>query len=124
MVVREGQDVEPGQAQTGLAGYSGLQANGIAGDASPTPGVFEPYDLPILYAPGYGPTGQDGDDCQAGQVGYPLGRLPIHSQPEFSPVIARPDLPGSRGPTTLFLLQDGTKQLRDTRVPSRQPGAG
>ena len=84
-------------------------------------GVFKPYELPIAHAPAYGPTGQDGDDCQAGQLGYTQGRLLVPGQPVSSPTAAVADIPGSRGPTTVFFDEDGDRVLRDSRVPSRQP---
>jgi hypothetical protein len=123
----------PGEAETPMAGYSGIQSNGKVGAFLPSdgsvsysPGEFAPYALPITYGPIYGPAGQnlpgqDFDDCQAGQGGYPLGRLPLPGQPANNPAIGVPDLPGSRGPTTLFWNQDSTRELRDTRVPNRQP---
>ena len=123
------------EAEAPMAGYSGIQSNGQIGTtAPPDPGVtyqsddFAPYKIPITYAPVYGPAGQnlpgqDFDDCQGGQVGLPLGQLgpPGNGQPLSNPAIAVPDLPGSRGPTTLFWNQDSTRELRDTRVNSRQP---
>jgi hypothetical protein len=130
---------EPGtvglEAEAPMANYSGIQSNGQIGTtAPPDPGVtyapndFAPYKIPITYAPVYGPAGQnlpgqDFDDCQAGQAGLPLGRLgpPGNGQPLSNPAIGVPDLPGSRGPTTLFWGQDSTRQIRDTRVDDRQP---
>jgi hypothetical protein len=114
----------PGEVQTPLGGYSGLQANGRAYDPTVTAGgEFDPYNLPILHGNPYGPTGQKGTnaDCQAGQVGYPLGALPVPGQSPSNPGIAVSDLPGTRGPTTAFWDQNGTLELRDTRVKSRQP---
>ncbi|MGI8461310.1 MAG: MlaD family protein [Solirubrobacterales bacterium] len=118
----------PGAVQAPLAGYSGIAANGKAGLA-PNPadnGVFKPYELPITHAPGFsGPTGQKGidggDDCQGGQTGYALGELRRPGQPAINPAFAPTNLPGSRGPTTLFFAQDGTRSLEDTRVPERAP---
>jgi phospholipid/cholesterol/gamma-HCH transport system substrate-binding protein len=114
----------PGQVQTPLGGYSGLQANGRA--YSPTVeagGEFEPYDLPILHGSPYGPTGQKGtdSDCQSGQLGYPQGQLLVPGQNPNNPGIAVSDLPGTRGPTTLFFKQDGTRIFKDTRVEDRAP---
>jgi ABC-type transporter Mla subunit MlaD len=114
----------PGEVQTPLGGYSGLQANGRA--YSPTVeagGTFEPYDLPILHGSPYGPTGQKGtnSDCQSGQLGYPQGQLLVPGQDPSNPGIAVSDLPGSRGPTTLYFLQDGTRIFKDTRVEDRAP---
>jgi ABC-type transporter Mla subunit MlaD len=113
----------PGEVETGLsvAGYSGLRANGIAGPATPSPGEFEPHELPILHANATGPTGQDGSDCQSGQTGYLLGRLPVSGQPRSDPAVVQADLPGDRGPTTVFFKRNGERVLKDTRVPGRQP---
>ena len=67
------------------------------------------------------PSGQDGSDCQSGQTGYLLGRLPVPGQSPSNPAVVRPDLPGDRGITSVYFNQDGTRALRDTRVASRQP---
>jgi ABC-type transporter Mla subunit MlaD len=115
----------PGMVETPVGGYSGEQANGIAGPL-PNPadeGVFKPYELPILNAPAYGPAGQDGSDCQAGQIGYKLGELLAPGQDPSNPGNAVSDLPGSRGPTTLFFNDDQARELYDSRVGSRQPGS-
>jgi len=114
----------PGEVQTPLGGYSGISANGRAYSPTvPEGGMFEPYDLPILHGNPYGPTGQKGTgaDCQQGQVGYPLGDLRVPGQPPNVPAVAVSDLPGSRGPTTLYFTQDGQRVLKDTRVESRAP---
>jgi ABC-type transporter Mla subunit MlaD len=121
------------EAETNMAGYSGIQANGKVGQFLPPdggvsyePGEFAPYRLPITYGPIYGPAGQnlpgqDADDCQAGQTGYPLGQLRLDGQGAGNPAIGVPDLPGSRGRTTLYWNQDSTRELRDTHVESRGP---
>jgi ABC-type transporter Mla subunit MlaD len=126
----------PGMVQTPVGGYSGLQANGKTGEIMPPNGPvtyengeFAPYVAPIAYAPAYGPAGQnlpgqDTDDCQAGQNGYPLGasdatRLP--GQSLSNPTIGTDDFPGSAGPTTLYWGRDSGRHLIDTRVDSRQP---
>ena len=127
----------PGEAEAPMAGYSGIQSNGKIGngtapsDGSVTyqSGEFAPYKIPIAYGPIYSPTGQnlpgqDFDDCQPGQTGYPLGASDATTQPGQAasvPAIATPDYPGSRGPTTLYWGQDSERFLRDTRVESRQP---
>jgi ABC-type transporter Mla subunit MlaD len=126
----------PGDVQTPLAGYSGIQANARAGAAAGgDEGVYKPYELPTLYAQAYAPHGEDGDeDCQSGQNGYLLGSgvagapgsLRVGSDPGIgqgneNPAIGVSDLPGSRGPTTLFWNSDSTRELRDTRVPNRAP---
>lgn len=118
----------PGQVQAPLAAYSGIQSNGKAGPV-PNPadnGVFKPYELPITHAPGFtGPTGQPGidggEDCQGGQTGYVLGELRRPGQPASNPAFAPTNIPGSRGPTTVFFDQSGKRQFVDTRVKSRQP---
>ncbi len=123
-----GMNIEiPGQVQAPLAGYSGIQANGKSGLANPSgPGVFKPYELPIVHSPGFtGPTGQagidGGDDCQGGQTGYALGQMRRPGQSASNPGFAPTNLPGSRGPTTLFWNQNGERRLVDTRVESRAP---
>jgi ABC-type transporter Mla subunit MlaD len=109
----------PGEAEHGLGGYAGINANG----RSAATGTFEPYELPILYGPAFGPAGQHGtnDDCQGGQNGYPLGQLLQRGQTEANPAIIAADLPGSRGPTTAFWDDDGNRVLFDSRNDSRQP---
>jgi hypothetical protein len=114
--------VIPGEALDSVTGYAGKPAAGIHGlAAGPDAGVFDPYTMPIQHGNPYGPTGQDGDDCQSGQVGYVLGNLPVPGQPEESPSFIVSDIPGSRGPTTLFFNERSERELRDTRVRSRQP---
>jgi ABC-type transporter Mla subunit MlaD len=115
----------PGEAQNPVGGYSGFNADGQSGGA-PNPaeeGVFKPYELPILFAPVYGPAGQKGTnaDCQAGQTGYPLGQIRVPGQPASNPAWLASDIPGSRGPTTAFWDARGGRVLVDTRVDSRQP---
>jgi ABC-type transporter Mla subunit MlaD len=117
----------PGEVETPIAGYSGFGANGKAGPIfdPPAGGEFRPHELPILHVPVYEPSGQDGTaDCQQGQVGYPLGASPdvrFPGQPADNPALAMTDLPGSRGPTTLFWDADGNRDFIDTRVGARQP---
>jgi ABC-type transporter Mla subunit MlaD len=117
----------PGEEMAPMAGYSGLQSNGRAGDLSPHPGVFEPFLLPILHGNPYGPTGQPQydvngvPDCQAGQSGYLLGQLLVPGQGKDNPAVGVPNLPGARGVTSVFLNQDGTRQIVDSRNPNRQP---
>ncbi len=113
----------PGEVETGLSagGYSGAQANGRAYDPSGQPGNFEPHKLPILHANPSGPTGQNGSDCQPGQTGYLLGSDPVPGQGASNPAVVAPDLPGDRGITDVYWNRDGTRELRDTRVPARQP---
>jgi ABC-type transporter Mla subunit MlaD len=116
----------PGMVETQIGGYSGEQANGRAGPVldPPAGGEFRPYELPIAHANAYAPTGQKGPefpDCQPGQTGYALGELRTPGLPPSNPAFGVSDIPGSRGPTTLFYKQDGTRQLRDTRVSGRYP---
>jgi ABC-type transporter Mla subunit MlaD len=121
----------PGDVQTPLAGYSGLQANGLSGDADiGDAGRFKPWQNPVLYAQAYAPHGEDGDeDCQSGQNGFLLGSgvpgapgsLRAPGVGDENPAIGVSDLPGSRGPATLFWNKDSTRELRDTRAGNRQP---
>ena len=114
------------EVRTPLGGYSGLQTDGKAGPVldPPSGGEFRPYELPILHASAYSPTGQPGPefpDCQTGQTGYALGQLRTPGQSKSNPAIGVSDLPGSRGPTTLFYNRAGDRELRDTRVSGRYP---
>lgn len=133
----------PGQrVETPLGGYSGVGANGKSGPADPeTPapfpapgdgnaapgdaGVFKPYQNPIVNTRVYQPTGQlsadEPNDCQNGQVGYALGRLPVPGQAKSDPGIRVSDFPGTRGPTEVFYDKDGERTLENTRVKSRHP---
>jgi hypothetical protein len=113
----------PGETHGPVAGYSGIQATGKHG-AAPNPlqdNLFDPEVQPIVHGNPYGPTGQDGSDCQGGQTGYLLGELRLPGQPESNPSVAVADIPGDRGPTTLFFDENTQRTYRDTRVPSRQP---
>jgi len=101
------------------SGYSGEQSNGRAAQA--LGGTFEPYELPITNAHPYQPTGQTDADCQGGQFGYDLGALPVPGQPLDNTASGASDLPGSRGPTTLFYDADGNRSFVDTRNPDRAP---
>jgi len=131
-----------------LNAYSGIQANGqtkATGDPLQgiPPNTFAPHNIPILHGNTYMPTGQPNNvvrnyasklglsgyspnyneypDCQAGQTGYPLGNFPAPGQPKWSPAQVLDNLPGSRGVTDVFFNQDGSRQLKDTRIPSHQP---
>jgi hypothetical protein len=105
--------------------YSGFQGNGRAGSATnQLGGVFKPFEIPIAHGPAFGPTGQHNADCQAGQIGYTLGQDLVPGQSPSNPGDAVADIPGSRGPTTTFFEQNGTRVIRDTRVASRQPPYG
>ena len=107
------------EVEAGAASYAGVQANGKQSAA--LGGSFEPYALPILNAHPYQPTGQENADCQGGQSGYELGALPLPGQAASNPANGVSDLPGSRGPTTLFYNADQDRALLDTRIPSRAP---
>jgi phospholipid/cholesterol/gamma-HCH transport system substrate-binding protein len=111
----------PGQVAAPLGGYSGIQSNGR--DFSPTDpngGTFNPFSDPIAEGHPYGPTGQKNADCQAGQSGYFYGDLRIPGQPPSNPAEGIPDIPGSRGPTTVYTEQNGTRILKNTRIASHQ----
>ena len=115
----------PGETHGPVAQYSGIQATGKHGPV-PNPaddGLFDPHERPILHGNPYGPTGQDGSDCQAGQSGYALGGGPLRipGQPVSNPSVGVQDIPGDRGVTDLFYDVGGVRTFRDTRVPSRQP---
>ena len=107
------------EVQASSTGYAGIQSNGR--QAAALGGKFEPYELPILNAHPYQPTGQQNADCQGGQFGYELGEGLLPGQAPDNPAYAVADLPGSRGPTTLFTNDAGERELHDTRVDSRQP---
>jgi ABC-type transporter Mla subunit MlaD len=98
--------------------FAGAQANGKMAGAT---GVFKPYEVPILNAHPYAPAGERNADCQTGQSGYALGALPLPGQPPESPVSLSSDLPGSRGPTTLFYNDNRRREFVDTRNPNRAP---
>jgi ABC-type transporter Mla subunit MlaD len=100
-------------------GYSAVQSNGL--QAKSLGGVFKPYEIPIVNAHPYIPAGQRNGDCEGGQSGYELGQGLLPGQSPSNPAYATTDLPGSRGPTTLFYNDDNNRQLVDTRNPSRQP---
>ena len=94
----------PGEAEAPIGGYSGIQSNGRAGNASPTPGNFEPHDLPITHGNPYAPaiTSSGAADCQGGQTGYVLSGAPeyrLPGQPADNPSFAVANIPGTRGPT-------------------------
>jgi phospholipid/cholesterol/gamma-HCH transport system substrate-binding protein len=93
----------PGEAQTPIDGYSGLQANGKAGPV-PNPGEqgrFKPRELPILHGNPYGPAvdANGNADCQTGQVGYLLGDLRVPGQAAKNPAVGVSNIPGNRGTT-------------------------
>jgi virulence factor Mce-like protein len=90
-----------GQVQTPIGGYSGLQANGISGTASPPANEFRPHELPILHGNPYGPAvdANGNADCQTGQVGYLLGDLRVPGQAASNPSVGVSNIPGNRGTT-------------------------
>jgi ABC-type transporter Mla subunit MlaD len=132
-----------------LNGYTGIQANGrtsaTTGDPLQglPPDIFAPHNIPILHGNSYAPTGQPNKvvrnyagkldfggftpsyneypDCQPGQTGYPLGNFPAPGQPKDSPAQVLANLPGSRGITDVYFNPDGSRELKDTRIPSHQP---
>ncbi len=106
----------PPNTPTPVDGYSGSQTNGK--DAS---GLFKPYEVPIMNAHPYLPAGQKNADCEGGQSGYDLGQGLVPGQSPSNPAFAATDLPGSRGPTTLFYNDANERELADTRNPSRAP---
>ena len=107
------------QAEAPINAYSGIASNARAGAAGG--GEFQPYELPMQNTHPYQPTGQKNADCQGGQAGYPLGQLLVEGQSPSDPGNRVSDLPGSRGPTTLFYADDQQRRLEDTRIDSRQP---
>jgi ABC-type transporter Mla subunit MlaD len=115
-----GEITAPGQVQAPLGGYSGIQSNGISSLLSSSPGQFAPFTNPIAEGHPYGPTGQHNADCQTGQSGYFFGDLRLPGQAKSNPAEGIPDIPGSRGPTTVYTKQNGTRILKDTRIPSHQ----
>ena len=100
-------------------GYSAAQANGLS--AKSLGGVFKPYEIPIIQAHPYSPSGQHDADCQGGQSGYAYGQGLVPGQAPSNPAFATADEPGSRGPTTLFYNDANQRELHDTRIDSRQP---
>jgi hypothetical protein len=109
----------PVEVESNIGGYSGTTASGRASAAEG--GVFKPFELPIANVGPYMPAGQRNADCQLGQRGYPLGESRAVGQPLNSAANLLPDLPGSRGPTTVFWNDDLERELVDSRVSSRQP---
>jgi hypothetical protein len=109
----------PGETESSISGYAGTTASGR--ESALLGGQFKPFELPIANAGPYMPTGQKNADCQFGQRGYPLGAAPLPGQPADSAANLVSDLPGSRGPTTLFFNDAGERELVDTRNPKRQP---
>ena len=109
----------PFEVESDVGGYSGTTASGRASGLFG--GTFKPFELPIANAGPYMPSGQRHADCQLGQRGYPLGAEPLPGQPAESAANLTSDLPGSRGPTTVFWNDDHQRELVDSRIDSRQP---
>jgi ABC-type transporter Mla subunit MlaD len=109
----------PFEVESDIAGYAGTTASGRA--SALEGGVFKPFELPIANVGPYMPAGQRDADCQLGQRGYPLGAMPAPGQPPSSAANLTSDLPGSRGPTTVFWNDDRQRELVDSRIDSRQP---
>jgi ABC-type transporter Mla subunit MlaD len=107
------------EVESSVTGYSGITASGREGTLGG--GQFKPFELPIANAGPYMPSGQKNADCQLGQRGYPLGELRAPGQPASSAANLASNLPGSRGPTTLFWNADKERELVDSRIDSRQP---
>jgi hypothetical protein len=107
------------EVESNIAGYAGTTASGR--ESAALGGKFRPFELPIANAGPYMPSGQKNADCQLGQRGYPLGAAPLPGQPADSAANMVSDLPGSRGPTTLFFNDAGERELVDSRIPSRAP---
>ncbi|MGH2951156.1 MAG: MlaD family protein [Solirubrobacterales bacterium] len=107
------------EVESNVGGYSGITASGR--ESALLGGAFKPFELPIANAGPFMPSGQRDADCQLGQRGYPLGAAPLPGQPEDSAANLVSDLPGSRGPTTLFYNDEGERELQDTRNPNRAP---
>ena len=107
------------EVESNVGGYAGVTASGR--ESALLGGQFKPFELPIANAGPYMPAGQRNADCQLGQRGYPLGELRAPGQPESSAANLASDLPGSRGPTTLFWNDDHEREIVDSRIPSRQP---
>jgi ABC-type transporter Mla subunit MlaD len=109
------------EVEAPASGYSAIQSNGRTNEAAGR--VFKPYELPILNASPYQPAGQRNADCQGGQRGYTptMGSLPVPGQGKDNPASGLSDLPGTRGPTTLFWNDRNEREFVDTRVKSRQP---
>jgi ABC-type transporter Mla subunit MlaD len=109
----------PPEVESDVGGYAGMTASGRAGALGGS--VFKPFELPIANVGPYMPAGQKNADCQLGQRGYPLGSMRAPGQPKSFAANLASDLPGSRGPTTLFYNAAGERELLDSRVDSRQP---
>lgn len=118
---RQAQSATPpgAEVESDVAGYAGTTASGR--ESAAFGGQFKPFELPIANAGPYMPTGQRNADCQLGQRGFPLGSARLPGQPLNSAANLISDLPGSRGPTTLFYDANHERRIVDSRIPSRQP---
>ena len=109
------------EVESPMNGYAAVQASGRTSAAEGK--KFEPYKVPILNGSPYQPTGQKNVDCQGGQRGYTptMGALRVPGQGLNNPASGVSDLPGSRGPTTLFYNDQNQRTLVDTRRKARSP---
>ena len=90
----------PKQAKAPIAAYSGIPADGLAGDPSPT--RVSSSHAPCRSATPrstrrYGQLTDEYPDCATGQLGYPIGELLLPGQPYIAPGIAVGDMPGLAG---------------------------
>jgi len=123
-----------------LINYAGSQADGRQSDIYDNPltpekdngaGLFDPTlrndddpvddaEQPILHGNPYGPVGtEEAPNCQAGQVGYPLGELLSPGQRRDSPVFGPYNISEAAGVppfgrTDLFLTQLGDRIFWDS----------
>jgi hypothetical protein len=107
------------EVESNIGGYSGISASGR--ESAALGGQFKPFELPIGNSGPDFPTGQRNTDCQLGQRGFPLGAAPLPGQPPDTAVNIVSDVPGTRGPTTLFWNADQEREILDTRIASRAP---
>ncbi|MDP9227957.1 MAG: MlaD family protein, partial [Actinomycetota bacterium] len=126
-----------------LSDYAGSQADGRYSDIydlpggakDPPAGIFDPLPVddpgnptppapelfqPILHGEPYGPSGtEQAPNCQAGQVGYPLGGYLIPGQGAHNPTFGPSNISqalgtGPLGRTDLFLTQTGERIFWDS----------
>ena len=100
-------------------GYSAAQTNGLQAKAGRRLQAVRGADRqrPPLRAR----RASSNADCEGGQSGYELGQGLLPGQSPSNPAYGVTDLPGSRGPTTLFYNDANERELADTRNPSRAP---